>query len=57
MQEQDSSTKKETSANWSLNSNSLTKEIFVMKSVAPRRMPAYTQRGQQFKALMAGVRR
>jgi hypothetical protein len=55
--EQVSSTKKETSANWSLNSNTPSKEIFVMTQRSTRTMPAYTQRGRQFAALMAGARR
>jgi len=31
--------------------------IFMSPRVAPRQMPAYSQRGQQFAALMAGARR
>lgn len=53
--EQVSSTKKETSANWSLNSNTLIKEIFVMPRVsAIRSNPAYTGRSSEFARLMGG---
>jgi hypothetical protein len=51
------STKKEPAATGSFNSNTLTKEIFVMTQRSTRTMPAYSQRGRQFAALMAGARR
>jgi hypothetical protein len=58
--EQDSSTKKNpaagATATGSKNSNTY-EGIFMSPRIAVRSNPAYTGRGQQFAALMAGARR